>query len=150
MVANLIKNSGCSNSFSSIATAVNEKHNRSHITAPTICSIDLLCLLCHHLHAGTAKQLSPISAFWLLQTDWRRPGPQRDKLLVVVYPAIQYDIQTALEMKLVFRKSFLTGHFYSSSRNEGIHVSFSKLLQIHVYVKGNWISFNLFSCIIFF
>lgn len=128
MVANLIKNSGCSNSFSWIATAVNEKHNnRSHIKALTICSIDLLCLLCRHLHSGTAKLSSDISAFWLLQTEWREASSSVvTQLLAVVYPSIWWNTQAAIQMKLVFWKSLLTDHFYSSSGNEEIHVSIKK------------------------
>lgn len=69
VVVHLIKNSGCSNSFSSIATEFNEKqHNTSHITGLTICSIDLLCLLYCCLHERTAKHLSDVSAFWLLSS----------------------------------------------------------------------------------
>lgn len=59
------------------------------------------------------------------------------QLPLVVYPAIPGNIQAAIEMKVLFRESLLTDHFYSSSGNEEIRISLNKLLQIHVYVKLN-------------
>lgn len=144
MVANLIKNSGCSNSFSSVATLLMRSTTEATLLCPQFVPlIYYACSAAIYMQGLQSVCLSDISAFWLLQREWRRPGFHCDKPLVVAYPAIQWSIRASIEMKLVFRKSLLTGHFYSSSRNEGMHVSFSKLLQIYVYVKGNWISFHL-------
>lgn len=59
------------------------------------------------------------------------------QLLLELYSAILGNIQAAIEMKVLFRESLLTDHFYSSSRHEEIRVSLNKPLQIHVYVKLN-------------